>query len=406
MTTPEFIALIAAGMSSAGVFGVRAFLPAFLAAVSLRLGQEGWLPLGIFEHIKGSAPTWFTCDIALVVWGVLAAAEILGRKIAEVHEVMEDAAPYAKSAVAFVAFLASRQVVDLSPETVEILKTMPLQAGFWGFAIVPALFAASGTFVLAHALRSLRGYLHLDDDTHRLFSWMGDLWVVFGVLLILLVPLLALGVGLAIGAGILLLKRLLERAERRALRACAACGRAKVRPCALECPGCRVAVAEPCDIGLLGRPAGRPVADRASFPIKLALACRCPRCATPLARGATPECPACGARPFADPDFSARYAKAVSMRLCWVLPVCALAGMVPVAGIVVAVVLSRMMLVQPLAIRVPLARRWITRWGLRFLMLLLGVLQMVPVAGAVPAVAMVLVSHSVWRRSFFAVDRQ
>ena len=70
-----------------GVFPSRAFIPAFLTAVLLRLAPH-WEAVHnspVMQNLS-DVPTWFTCDAALVILGILSLLEVIATKSPEVRE--------------------------------------------------------------------------------------------------------------------------------------------------------------------------------------------------------------------------------------------------------------------------------------------------------------------------------
>ena len=107
-------------------------------------------------------------------------------------------------------------------------------------------------------------------------------------------------------------------------------------------------------------------------------------------------CPA----PTTGREFRTAYADAVSRRLPLTVAACAGFGLVPVAGLVPAVLTYRLTLVRPFMQRVPLGRRLLTKWLLRALLIALAWLQIIPVVGVLAIALMVMINHEAWRRAY------
>ena len=111
-------------------------------------------------------------------------------------------------------------------------------------------------------------------------------------------------------------------------------------------------------------------------------------------------CAACGDTSRATPAFAAAYAAHVSRRLPQVLAVTFLLGLVPVVGLLAGVVYYRAVLVLPFAEYLPPGRRFLLRWGVRLLFLLLAVCQVIPLLGGFVVPAMAAISFEAYRRAY------
>jgi hypothetical protein len=100
-TSPVSLPLFLQGLGSVGVFASRAFLPAFVTALLLRLGpQMPWLAhAGLLPHVRG-VPTWFTSDAALVVLGLLAILELVAERFPESKAFLDAVHEYLKTGMA------------------------------------------------------------------------------------------------------------------------------------------------------------------------------------------------------------------------------------------------------------------------------------------------------------------
>jgi len=97
------------GLGATGLFTSRAFVPAFLTALSLRFGAD--LPfLSNLEFLKatGDEPVWFTHNLTLLVLGALSALEIAADKSPEAQELLDDFSRYLKTGMAALTDATSR----------------------------------------------------------------------------------------------------------------------------------------------------------------------------------------------------------------------------------------------------------------------------------------------------------
>jgi Zn finger protein HypA/HybF involved in hydrogenase expression len=388
------------GIGSTGLFPSRIFLPAFLTALLLRFGNHipGLEHLGMLGHIHGQ-PAWFTSNLSLAVLGILSVVEIIAQKNPEARTILREFDAYLKSALAALTSLGVISATD-SQFVAQTAQQASLVNG-----LIP-LFTAVVTFKLSLVRRDVLGPLHDHlEGTHldHLVSWAEDLWVAFGALLLVLFPIvMVVLIGLSIGLTLLARKRL-EGIEEHAKTPCTRCG-TPIYPCAMTCPSCRQQVQQPCDIGFLGQSKPLIPADPESHPLRLFEKRRCPACATRLKpRVPHQQCPACGRRAPADAAFTQAYLEYLDKRLPLTLGVSFLLGLIPIIGLIVGVVYYRMVLVMPFAQYLPLGRRFLLRWGIRLLFLVLVLFQWVPLLGGFVVPLLALISFTAYRSTYRAI---
>ncbi len=390
------------GAGAVGPFASRVFLPAFVTALLLRLGIEHphLLAVGVLAHVH-HAPAWFTSDASLVVLGVLASLEVFGQKTPEVRHLFHEFDLYLKPAVAALTLLGVMSATDASFVTgVGGVHPAGVVDG-----ILPAVVALA-TWRVARARRPVASAIfdHL-EGTHvdHLLSWAEDGWAAVGPVVLVLAPAVMVAVTVTAVSVLFAVKGRLAAAEAAGRLHCPQCG-GLVFPSAVACPTCRRPVDHPAAVGLLGLSKPYPAADVAAQPYHLAERRRCPVCATPLPAGRPRQpCPACGDASRATPAFAAAYAAHVGRRLPAVLTVSLLLGLVPIVGLLAGVVYYRALLVLPFAEHLPMGKRFLLRWGVRLLFLLLAVCQVIPLLGAFVVPAMALISFGAYRRAYLTV---
>ena len=394
MTLPLFLQ----GLGSVGIFASRAFLPAFVTALLLRLGPTWpWLAhSGLIPHLRG-VPTWFTSDAALIVLGLLSAAEFAAGHSPEARAYLDEIHHYLKAGMAALTYLGVLDATDRA-------AVAPLIRAAGLFDLVPAVLVASATLLATRARDAVLGPIgeaDEDDDlgAQRLLRWVGDLWAALGPVALIAFPLLAIA-AFALAAGILFLaERKIGTLGDRSRVACANCGR-MIHPSTPACPNCGVPATEPRSIDLLGRP-GQAAANPATLPFQLAAVKRCPHCATRFDRRAVKqECPACGRILMADPDFAAAYVAFIDRRVPLTCLACGLLGLIPILGVIPGVIYYRLTIVAPFRRYIPAARGWLLRWGIRLAVVVLVALQWIPVAGAFALPTMALISYAAYRTAY------
>ena len=251
-------------------------------------------------------------------------------------------------------------------------------------------------------MRSLFSLLPLSDmgglGRALFFAEVG--WTVLGLVLAVAFPwvgvvLAAVAFG-ALVAAVLILRRVTEGGR----APCATCGKS-LHLGASTCPACHVA-RTPSKLGLLGRVLEGAPPDAAVHRLQLLSARRCPTCAERLGRDGREPCSSCGQRPFASETEARAFVRYVDTRVAALMPIFAALALVPGLGLVLALLLYKLAPSGALGGYV----RWHLSLGTRFIrgaaLLGLGLLQPVPLVGALAAAALIAVLQLWTRRAFLA----
>jgi hypothetical protein len=389
---------LANGVGSIGLFSSRIFLPAFLTALLMRFGAD--IPLvnhlGLLIHLPHGQPTWFTSDASLIVLGILSVLEIVAQKNLETRHVLAEFDVYLKAVLSLVTSLGVISATDSN-----FVQQNFQHAGFAN-GLIPVL-TAIGTLRMAMLRRDVATiiYDHI-EGTHldHLLSWLEEAWVALGTFLLVLFPIVML-VLIGIGSGALLLaRRRLQTVEEQTRVPCGGCGTMIYR-CAIACPMCSRAVAEPAAIGFLGQSKLYADSDPAHHAHRLVEKRRCPSCAShqPPRRPMEP-CKICNSTAMAEPVFTEAYVDYISRRLPTVLGISFLLSLIPILGLIVGAIYYRMELVLPFSQYLPLGRRFVLRWGIRLLFLVLIFLQLVPLLGGFVVPVMAFISFTAYRNVY------
>ena len=388
------------GAGAVGPFASRVFLPAFVTALLLRFGVHlpSVLHVGLIGHVPPHQPTWFTSDPALLVLGILAALEVFGQKTPEVRRLFHEFDVYLKPALALLTTVGVIGATDAA-----FVRTTVQHAGVLD-GLLPVAVAV-GTWRVALARRPVvRAVFDHLDGSHldHLLSWAEDAWAAAGPVTLVLFPVLMVVLTAAAVALLFAVRSRVAKAEAAARVPCAQCG-SLVYPSAVACQTCRRAIDHPAGVGLLGLSKAYPTDNPAAHPYALAARRRCPVCAARLPAGRPRQpCPACGDESRTTPAFAAAYAAHVARQLPRVLAVTFVLGLVPVVGLLAGAVYYRAVLVLPFADYLPTGRRFLLRWGVRVLFLLLAVCQVVPLLGGLVVPVMAVISFEAYRRAYLA----
>jgi len=405
------LASILQSLGSATFFASRAFVPAFITALLLRIGPSlPWLEDQDLIAALPEAPHWFTSWACIVLLGLLSAVEMLSDKNSDARHALDEFGRFVKPVMAVLTALGLAGALDGDFAKQVLEGGVAPKQGDLGAGLLATLTGVA-TFLLV-GLRALVFELFRegdeDDDAgvQGLMSWAEDVWAAFGPLLLVLFPI---AMAVLVGLVTLLLYLMRKRAERReddSRAPCPGCQQPTYR-CAVRCGQCARPVESPLDVGFFGTTIDRPVKDRARHPYRLAEKKRCPVCATRLAeRIPRQHCPACRHETFADPAFVERYLGDVAARLPLTLVFCALFSLVPIAGLMPGVIYYRVALVAPFRRYIPRGRGMAVKWGIRILFLVLVSVQWIPAVGGIVVPTMALVNYLVWRATFLAVARE
>lgn len=399
------------GMNSIGLFASRAFVSAFAIAALLKFGpQIGFInSTGLLQQVH-SVPSWFTHDITVTILGLLAVLEIAATKSPDARAILIEVDQYLKSGMAFVSTLAVSGIITAQDE--DVIKQIvtwqePVRAGLGDDALgfIVAALTAGGVYLSCTVRRSLLGTLaeaDPDDDTMigGLFSWLEDLWAFFGTLLLILFPIVMLTITAVIFGFFALLRWRAKRKEEQSKTACASCGESMYRS-AVTCPSCQASNETIHAVGWLGQSKATLTSNPDTQPVRLTQKQRCPVCATHLEpRQMRQQCPACRHELFESEADSAAYLNTLDQRYPKVLIVTALLSLIPVVGLIPAIIVYRLRLIAPLRRYLSLARRIPLGWGLRILFFVLIWVQVIPGVGVIAVPIMASISYGTHRRSF------
>jgi len=391
---------------AAGFFTSRAFLPAFLTALSMKYGVHIPLlgELDMLESMSGHSGI-LTSDWMILLLGTLSAAEIAGEKVAEVQELLNEFGSYVKPVI---ATLTTMGVLG-ADEAKAAGEVLTYHAGF--LDLFPSAAVGGLVFFFSQSRAEILTILAQGDEgddlgLRKLISWFEDLWASFGFLILLIFPvIMVVVIGLTLGSVHLIRVRLKRKEEKQKVN-CPNC-EASLYGSALYCHSCGHENPDPRKVGWLGQTIKDSIEDARTHAQNLVEKRRCRRCAAHLEKKRVNQsCPQCATEPFADPAFAEAYLNAVSNRLPRVLLVGTGLSFIPVAGLIAGILYYRTQLVTPLKAYIPAGKNLLLRWGLRLFFFILIGLQWIPIAGAAVVPIMALTNYKVYRNGFVKQLRQ
>ncbi len=388
-------------------FASRLFTTAFALSIVGRLYENGHLDgvrelniLSSFQiELELALQPWFTSTGVIVALGVCAAIEILLEKNPDFAQLFTPVSPYFRSAGKFL--LESTAVKATVAVTAAVATT---RAG-WADHLAVSALTAGLTFLLGWMRSAALGFLiDMDEEDdlglRRLTGWAEDGWILFGVSMWFIAPILALLAAAAAALVMVGARFWLKRLDEKAKEPCPHCDAKNYRS-APACRQCGKDLPTPAKVGLFGQPKREPAADRDRHKLALLAKKRCAVCATRLPRKTIrQDCAACGSQMFPSDEWAARHLAETAGRLGRTLGVVALFGLIPVFGIIPAVIYYRIGLIAGLRGYVPIGAGCLIRWLARLVKLLLLLAQPVPLLGAVVLPLRCWIDYSLYRAAF------
>lgn len=376
-------------------------MPAFVAALVLRFGDKLPAPMLLAGKVA-APPDWFVCNASLIVLGILSLLELCATKNSDIRQLLELFDGPVKSAMALLTTLGIATVGDA--DLVRAIQRAGLSDNLFG------LMAAGTVFFLTSARRSLYDLLtEIDSDDslgiQKLCSWVEDAWVIFGAVMLIVFPLLMILLTAAVFGMLYLWQKAAHAREERMRVACTSC-RNPIYRCAMLCPACGAANRQACAVNWLGLPKLDLPAEPAEHSLRLIAVRRCPSCATRLKQKRPRQtCECCRREVFSDDAQLAAYLQFVQARFTQTVLICFLLGLVPIVGVVPAIVFYRIHLVSPLRRYVPFGSALLAKWLARFACFAVLSIQWIPLLGIGSLPILAAINYAVYRRALQAAWR-
>ena len=416
MAPAAAIGLISQVLALCGLVSIRMFLPAFLYFLTMRLSLA--FPEYAPEMVRQMAehtPAWQVSYVFLTILGVLAAAEIAAVREPNIKEfLVEDLDKYAKPILSILlvcGVVTTAQTLEAQGLLDEAAKVQ--QASFGGFTAAMMVVAGAVTGFCCRVRAAVLEQLHAIDPENSLglqslSNWLGEIVLVTGFLVLVVLPVLALN--LTVGGVLLgmLFQRLWARYEKRHSHPCAACAAAGretlVSDCAVICPACGAEQPDVRRVAFFGFSGTRPLAGMSPemHAFRLLAAHRCRWCASPLTRAHA--CDRCGREQWTG-ELKTFYVRQADIRGGVLLLLALMTFAFPLGGLLLLLIFFRPLVVRPLSVHVGAGARFAVALLLMFLKLLLLVpllfLSMIPGVGLLVLLPF-LVRYFYVRKKFLA----
>ncbi|MCP4868319.1 MAG: hypothetical protein GY898_06345 [Proteobacteria bacterium] len=388
-------AFLVHSLATSPFFAARAFLATFLVALTCRFAPElaPYIDTDTMKLLM-AAPWWLTHDVTIGVLALLSALEFAATKDPDARALMAEVDPLLKGGF---SYATTAGLIDAN----DAALLSPSLAGFdplFIWALVPATITILMARTRGQILTSLAD-MDGDDDlgVQKLGVWLEDFFVVGGVLIAALLPLLALLLFIA-SLGLLVVTRFTVKwLDDRKREPCLTCGQA-VHPTAPSCGSCKTTMDSPVRVGVFGQAKSSTAKDLDAHRRELVLRGRCGVCAERLGKRTTDQsCELCGAPAFADPAVFDAWLSQLDRKLPMTMGVVAVFSLIPLVGIVPGIIYLRLNLIAPMRRYTPRTVGCATRWVTRLVNILLILLQPVPGLGAITLPLIAFTNYRMYR---------
>lgn len=380
----------------------RAFVTAFMIALLARFGTN--LPelydipvigslLAQIEVMKGAS--WFTHDITIFIFGILAFLETTSTKIPEFREMLN---PFDAEIKAIVGILINIGILDTTK--VEFIDHV-LHSDFtfgqgWAIAVGVAVWGLAKMRNRVHAF-----FIETDPDDNlgiqKVISWAEDGWSVLGVIFLVIFPVFAIILAGLTALFVFLLKLYIQSRIEKSKIPCPQCNENNYAT-ALSCFSCKHTFDSPQKVGLMGSVSKNKATDRELHRRQLMSWKLCPECGTKLKeKKLRQNCMACGFEVFESEQALNKYLYSVKKKLPKTLGICTGLGFIPFLGLIAGIIYYKFSLIAGLQCYMPRSTGFFVRWLIRLINLILLVFQPVPVFGAFVLPLMCFINYSIYR---------
>ena len=389
-------------------FASRVFGSVFWLALFARLQADDVIDLGgqfgdLQFNLALEYPPWFISNVFLGITLILALLESRADKNTDLARLFSffDAKIKAFGEFIFVGTVRVKAAVAVTGSLAA--GSTVVHAGMspqWLWAVV----AAVGVAFLARLRQSVLEHLEVmdeDDDLgiRSLLSWLEDLWVASGMILLMWLPVLSLVLAGGVLLSLILIERVLAAREKEGYVSCPSC-ETRNHPCAPKCFSCGQDLPDPKVPGLFGRPGKERCRDLETQKLSLTSLRRCPSCAHRLPKKIPQQtCPDCKTVVFANRYEFDSYLAFIRGQLPKTLAITGLFGAIPLIGLLPGIVYYKLFFTNRLRCYLPPLKGCVTRWLLRLVAVLLLAFQWIPILGAFTLPLLCLTNYIIYEKA-------
>jgi hypothetical protein len=387
----------------------RSMVAVFSASFLLFLQQNEWL--GVLDwfgyqldegalNVMSSLPDFATDPKFLIVTFILA---ILEKRISNSPSFqdlwnMHDAKVKGVFAtiIAFVMVDETAEQIIKSVTAATNSEAASVESVFYSLESVWAAVVGGLTWLLA-AIRSsiLMFLIETDHDDsmgiRKFISRLEGLMGIFGPLLFLILPIIALSFAGIAFALVGLIKWRVRQVEKNHERPCFNCQHSN-HLSALHCGNCDTELTNVCDVGFLGLSKRNVAAgDEKSHIQKLLEAHRCGYCAAKGdSGGVCSRCKTCDRLLFPSKQHALNYLSNMRKKIPLTLAITSVCGFFPIIGLIPGIIFYRLYLISGLKVHVSHSASFFIRLLLRVFFIFLVLFNMTPIFGfvSIPIMAM------------------
>ena len=376
-------------------FASRTFLPALMTALIIKYPEMTML----LDSIPVSGDElWLVKDEVILGLAILSLIEEIAIRNPDFARVIEEMDTFIK----FAALLAINNAM-LDPQILEAIFDITDPPTMASTVVSAAI--STPIFFLTRLRKNFLNYLRdLDEDNDlgliSLANWMENGWVFFGVVFLIVLPLLTFVIILMVLGVIFLIEQYFKKKELQSKIECVRC-KELILPSATNCFSCDTPNKRIKNVGFLGFPLDSEVTDLKIHKYRLLAVKRCPYCAIRKRdRTIDSKCETCNKLPTNLDIEVKRYNETIEGRLKEVLITSFILGLFPIIGTIATIIYSKFKLAKPYSQYTRFGKRFFIRFVTRIGIIILFIIQPFPVIGYIACPAIALMYYHAWKSGF------
>ena len=335
----------------------------------------------------------------LIGLGIFAFADRWANENPEVYKFIDQVDRYLKLGVTIAV-----NTTVLEPQVAKAIFNIS-EGGIGGNAIPIAVAACPPGFFLANFRKEILSYLRsLDEENDigllTLANWLEDGWIFFGVIFLLVLPLLTIFLILIGFLILVVINKSIKAHEEKKKINCESCDEL-IYQTALACPKCKGENKNARNVGVLGQTLSSNISDIQTHKMNLIALKKCPEGATRLnEKTINQTCPNCRTLILNGPKGINFYVDSIDKRLKKILIFSFLIGFVPIIGSIVTIIYSKIFLVKPYSQYISFTKGIWLRFLAKLGIFIMVIVQIIPIVGYFSCPAIALIYHFSWKSGF------